>query len=343
MIQRSVLRAIIALNVRVHGAAPKYENHGLDWAAGACSSHEWQSPINIDTILLADKPEGIFEFNYPIVNDTPVIRRDGSLELDLRSAQGQLRYEGNVYNLRRAIWHSQAEHLISEKRHPLELQLVHAHPFHPATLVILSVLFEVKGDAPLTLIPEPKLPSPSSADDDFNPNVAQVWDAVADSSISVDNFDLSALVGTGNPSFVEYTGSQTSPPCMEGVSWLVKKDVLPLAKTQVEAFAQVLHQMNGGHGNFRSVASRNSRRLRVFQGEKKVSKDPFVDAPPRDPLPLGPRPRTDGELQAMTTVHEAIRETNEAKAYFKKLRKRLNNGAYVDNVLSHDLKEIEPS
>jgi len=337
MIQRSVLRAIIALTiVWVHGASPGYINHGLDWDAGACSSREWQSPINIDTILL-NEPEDVFEFNYPVVNDTPVTRRDGALELDLRPTKGQLLYGGAVYNLRRATWHSDAEHLISGKRYPLELQLIHARPFHPASLIILSILFKKEEgeeeDAPWTLL--------TGQGENLDADVAQVWDAVADSSLRVGNFDLDVLLGTGDGRFVEYTGSQTSPPCMEGVTWLVKQHAVPLAKTQVEAFAETLHRINEGNGNFRSAAALNSRQLRVLQGEKKVGKkEPFVDAPPKDPLPLGPRPRTDGELQALGAVHNAIRATNEAKDSFKKLRERLDSGAYVHNVNTNDLEDI---
>lgn len=152
MNQRSV-NAFLVLCVHAvfaYGAAPiSYAHHGEDWAVGSCQSRDQQSPVNFDTAL-RDPPQASFQFHYPIINNVTVDASQG-LQSNLRSTGGEIHHDGNIYHLIRSVWHSESEHLVEGKRFPLELQLIHAKRFKPAHMLIVSILFDVKGAPMLSL------------------------------------------------------------------------------------------------------------------------------------------------------------------------------------------------
>jgi len=47
-----------------------------------------------------------------------------------------------------------------------------------------------------------------------------------------------------NKEYFRFSGSLTTPPCSEGVRWLVMKQALTLADWQLKAFIQVLEEAN---------------------------------------------------------------------------------------------------
>ena len=57
-----------------------------------------------------------------------------------------------------------------------------------------------------------------------------------------------------NRAYYRFNGSLTTPPCSEGVMWLVMKTPVNTGKEQVEAFAHTLH-----HPNNRPVQAVNAR------------------------------------------------------------------------------------
>lgn len=139
----------------------------------------------------------------------------------------------------------------------------------------------------------------------------------------IQGFDLGALLGDTS-TFIEYHGSQTAPPCMEGVIWLVKRERETLGHTQMAAFAQRLHKTTAD-GNYRSVAPLNARHLRVLSAEASLrSEDPSLA---KAPLPLGPNARTDGEFRSLNWAHKAAEIGEEADDYISDFRNRLRRSA----------------
>ena len=55
-------------------------------------------------------------------------------------------------------------------------------------------------------------------------------------------------------SYYVYNGSFTTPPCTEGVFWVIMKSPVSVSKQQINAFKQVI-----GHPNIRPVQPRNTR------------------------------------------------------------------------------------
>jgi carbonic anhydrase len=54
--------------------------------------------------------------------------------------------------------------------------------------------------------------------------------------------------------YYRFNGSLTTPPCSEGVRWLVMKAPVPASREQIEAFAHVIH-----HANNRPIQPVNAR------------------------------------------------------------------------------------
>ena len=53
-----------------------------------------------------------------------------------------------------------------------------------------------------------------------------------------------ALLLPANRDYYRFNGSLTTPPCTEGVRWLVMKEPLTISKEQREAFLAVMHHPN---------------------------------------------------------------------------------------------------
>ena len=54
--------------------------------------------------------------------------------------------------------------------------------------------------------------------------------------------------------YYRYNGSLTTPPCSEGVVWLVMKDAVSVSKAQIEKFKHVMH-----HPDNRPLQAVNAR------------------------------------------------------------------------------------
>ena len=53
-----------------------------------------------------------------------------------------------------------------------------------------------------------------------------------------------------------FTGSLTTPPCSEGVLWIVMKEPVTASKAQIETFSRIM-----GHPNNRPVQAVNARQV----------------------------------------------------------------------------------
>jgi carbonic anhydrase len=57
-----------------------------------------------------------------------------------------------------------------------------------------------------------------------------------------------------NRDYYRFNGSLTTPPCSEGVVWLVMKNSVSASKEQIETFSNVMH-----HANNRPLQAINAR------------------------------------------------------------------------------------
>merc|ERR1719261_1275129 len=70
---------------------------------------------------------------------------------------------------------------------------------------------------------------------------------------------------TDTNTYIEYAGSLTSPPCLETVTWLVRRSKMLASNGQVKAFSDSIMRMTQDKGNFRSVMPFGDHTLSVLK------------------------------------------------------------------------------
>jgi carbonic anhydrase len=125
-------------------------------------------------------------------------------------------YGGKRYELQQFHFHSPSEHTIDGKHAPLEAHFVHRS--EDGKLAVVGILLK-QGTSP----------SP------FAPVLTALPATGEKKSVEV---DLPALLPKSTRHFA-YAGSLTTPPCSEGVTWLVLKSPSTLSEGEIERFGSV--------------------------------------------------------------------------------------------------------
>lgn len=91
-----------------------------------------------------------------------------------------------------------------------------------------------------------------------NPVIKELWRKMPAHSGEKEKFDGSKInplsLLPASKDYYRFNGSLTTPPCSEGVWWLVMKEPVGVSKEQVQKFMHVMH-----HPNNRPVQPVNAR------------------------------------------------------------------------------------
>jgi carbonic anhydrase len=329
-----------------------YSEHGADWKAGVCRSRERQSPINFDDHF-KDPPNAAASFHYEKLTNTRLFlqARNELLFIDMsEKLRGGVKYASEFYALTRIEFHSPAEHTLKGKRMPLELQLHHRSMSDPSKNLVVAIIVwsehnptttttsTVRPGHTTTPIWNPPYFPPSALEVDFNMQLQNFINAEPPnanalySTVTIPfgiTLDLNLLVA--NPFvlpssiYIEYAGSQTSPPCTDKTIWLVRRTMMVASDSQMQVFAKAVYDMTANKGNFRTVMPQNNRILNVVN----MLYTPTISlAPPPTPqLFLGPNPRTDDEFSAAKMAAKARRVSAQAVDYMADFATRLRTAS----------------
>ena len=200
------------------------------WAALApefnmCGEGQKQSPINIVGAIDGNLPE--LAFNYA-ATALELVNNGHTIKVE-HAAGSSIRVGGDEYRLLQFHFHSTSENAIEGKLFPLEAHLVHANA--AGKLAVVGVMFD-QGAA--------------------NPLLEKLWrytPSKANSTMSVASSVSVTDLLPSNTDYYTFTGSLTTPPCTEGVRWMVLKQPVTLSKQQLEKFSGFF----GGHDTNRPV------------------------------------------------------------------------------------------
>jgi carbonic anhydrase len=188
-----------------------------------------QSPIDLNTFIEANLEPIKFSFSL----ETDVINNGHTIKVSSDSG-GRLEVDGKSFRLLQYHFHAPSENLIMGESFPMEAHLVHADG--QGNLAVVAVMFEVGEE---------------------NPTISRIWQVmpkrVGDKkslSSSVQPYKLLPA----DRSYYRFNGSLTTPPCTEGVRWLVMKKPVPVSARQISEFERVM-----GYPNNRPVQPLNSR------------------------------------------------------------------------------------
>ena len=188
----------------------------LDPAFAACSNGHHQSPIDIRGAKKADLP--VLRFDY---NSVPLSIIDNGHTVMINYAAGSTLSVGDkVYKLTQFHFHHPSEEHINSRKFDMVAHLVHADA--EGHLAVVAVLFEKGAANPLLETLWKNIP-------------AEKEKAVALSSVSV---NVKGLL-PADLGYYTFSGSLTTPPCTEGVTWYVLKTIATLSPQQLATFAKL--------------------------------------------------------------------------------------------------------
>lgn len=211
------------------------DHHGPEhWASlnekyATCSGKN-QSPINIEKTVKADLAP--LQFNY-IGKANSIINNTHTVQINFNKGN-YLTLDGKQFELKQFHLHSPSENTIQGKSYPMEMHLVHASA--DGELAVVAVMFE-EGEA--------------------NQKLAQLWKELpqqAGSTTRLKHQEIASAFLPKNLDYYRFNGSLTTPPCTEGVRWVVLKDIQQASNQQIQAFSSLM-----GHANNRPVQAQNAR------------------------------------------------------------------------------------
>jgi carbonic anhydrase len=199
---------------------------------GLCSSGKNQSPVDVRDAVTAKLAPLAFRYA-----STATEALNNGHTVQVAYAPGsELRVDSHGFELKQFHFHAPSENLLNGKQFPLEAHFVHADA--SGNLAVVGVFFE-EGVANAGL---DKLGKnlPLHAGDKHNLKVKLA----------------AAELMPESREYYRFSGSLTTPPCSEGVNWLVLKQPITASKQQI---AQLGVAMAMGHSNARPVQPINAR------------------------------------------------------------------------------------
>lgn len=193
----------------------------LDQDFLTCKIGKNQSPINIEARKVKAGALKPINFIYPDT-DVELVNNGHTIQVNLKQA-GKASFAGLDYAPVQFHFHTPSEERINGKTYPMVAHIVHKDD--EGKLAVVAVLFK-QGK--------------------YNTVMKQIFDnlpqkAGASSKLEAP-FNLKAMLPSDR-AYYKFTGSLTTPPCSEEVSWHVLKMPVELSASQIAAFRK-LYAMN---------------------------------------------------------------------------------------------------
>ncbi|HEY0561718.1 MAG TPA: carbonic anhydrase family protein, partial [Methylophilus sp.] len=185
-----------------------------------CATGLNQSPINItNTIHAALKPIRTLQ-KFPAKE---LINTGQTLQVNFKTGNMMV-LDKTPFQLSQVHFHSPSENRIDGKVYPLEAHFVHSD--NEGNLAIIAVLFK-EGEA--------------------NPALNQLWaqlpDEIGKPVLLKTRITPNNLMPT-KQQYYRYSGSLETPPCTEGVRWILMKTPVEASKDQLKMFETAMQLPN---------------------------------------------------------------------------------------------------
>ncbi|MDX2470527.1 MAG: carbonic anhydrase family protein [SAR324 cluster bacterium] len=201
----------------------------LDAGYATCKSGQAQSPINITGAKSATLPTLAIDYKDSAVK---VVNNGHTIKASYDKGSS-LTIDGQTFNLLQFHFHAPSENNINGKAFATEIHFVHADA--KGNLAVLAVM--VKEGAK-------------------NAELEKVFAAmpkVAGKTMKGDGMINGNNLLPTNKAYYHFTGSLTTPPCSEGVSWNVLQTPITASADQIKSFTDLYS------GNNRPVMPLNGR------------------------------------------------------------------------------------
>lgn len=198
-------------------------NGPANWAKLDCPdcAGKMQSPIDIP----ADAPVKPADVTFSYL-PTPLSIVNNGHTIQINSdGDSNITTNGKVYRLLQYHLHAPSEHHLAGKSYDMELHLVHKSD--DGHYAVVAVMFKVGA---------------------YNKTLATFWDQLPKTQGKVNDQSQIAVNAVNllpdNRDYYNYRGSFTTPPCTQGVNWVVLKTPVTLAADQLAAFTALYSHNN---------------------------------------------------------------------------------------------------
>ncbi len=227
----------------VHDHDHDGHNHEKHWAYdGETGPTNWskefadcagtaQSPIDI-TEAVKDGTLADIDLTYNPYTELFAVNNGHSVQVNY--PDGALKIDGKVYNLLQFHFHCPSEHTINGERFAMEIHLVHGTTDKKLAVIGIMVKEGVENEFFENLFEN--LPTKEGEE------VKKAFE-----------FDVNKIL-PASMGYYTYDGSLTTPPCSEGVKWLVLKTPIKASKAQLEKLISMMPK-----DNYRPVQDLNER------------------------------------------------------------------------------------
>lgn len=188
----------------------------LDPKFQICSTGMRQSPINIQANKTTESKNELHVLYGTNARD---IMNNGHTVVVHFDEAGGLVYQNNKYELVQLHFHTPSETQINGKTYPMEMHLVHKDKKN--NYAVLAILFE-KGQNNMMLN-----------------NILSYAPIDLNKAYPMDIIYISQMLPK-KYGYYAFSGSLTTPPCSEGVQWIVLKDTVEASQSQIDAMHAIL-------------------------------------------------------------------------------------------------------
>ncbi|KAL8125598.1 hypothetical protein AgCh_013030 [Apium graveolens] len=201
----------------------QWGNLNPNWAL--CKKGKMQSPVDLTNVMVETVPDSEQVFSQQQPSFTTLVNSGHDIELEWIGDAGSIEINGMEYKLQQFHWHAPSEHTVYGMRFELERHAVHVN-VETDQVAVISILYKVG----------PK--------DPFLNQLRKYLKAMVETNINetypgmIDPND----VARDDESFYRYTGSLTTPPCTEGVTWTVQKKIRTVSTRQLDLLLDAVHR-----------------------------------------------------------------------------------------------------
>jgi len=200
-----------------------------------CKEGKNQSPIDInrEVSVRAFLPDLKVHYSK---GATYVLNNGHTIKVVVEGKDNYVLIDGKKFYLKQFHFHAPSEHTVNGKNYPFEAHFVNLDD--EGNITVLGVFFKVGKE---------------------NAELEKIWEEMPEEVGEKEKLEKRVRIGALLPkdkSYYRYNGSLTTPPCSEGVRWIVFKKPLQMSKEQLEKFRKVM-----GVDNNRPVQPINARKV----------------------------------------------------------------------------------
>ena len=260
--RQTIFAAIFAASIlvvvftSVHHPSSAVEK-GADWEYGgesnptqwnklspefkSCRFGDSQSPINIEAYREGNEEGESAEIQIEYEPGTAEVVNDGHTITVNYESESKLTIGEEEYKLVQFHFHTPSEHTIDNQASAMVIHFVHEN--EAGQLAVVGVMMNSGTE---------------------NPIIGKIWDAIPEgkkaNKTSTVAVDATALLPKSR-SYISYSGSLTTPPCSEGVSWNLLLEPIELSAEQIETFQDIYPY------NARPIQPINDRPIEFHRGD----------------------------------------------------------------------------